>query len=151
MKILIRNTVKKMMVISPIVDFALAIMSVPIALILWVFTRVSPNRLPLTTKTFKKLKVFPIRDHYYQPLFNHSRLRRPLDQDRNLPGIDLNTAGQLDLLDNLAFADELATLNLDNRKKMQITFWTSQLTTVGSKEAMLIFCIKLFANSNQKK
>lgn len=117
MKILIRNTVKKMMVISPIVDFALAIMSVPIALILWVFTRVSPNRLPLTTKTFKKLKVFPIRDHYYQPLFNHSRLRRPLDQDRNLPGIDLNTAGQLDLLDNLAFADELATLNLDNRKK----------------------------------
>ena len=117
MTILIKYTFKKLLVFSPVIDFVLAIVSVPIAVILWVFTRISPSRLPLTTKTFKKLGVFPIRDHYYQPLFNHSLLQRPLNQDRNLPGVNLNVAGQLGLLENLTFAPELNSLNLENRDR----------------------------------
>jgi predicted O-methyltransferase YrrM len=54
--------------------------------------------------------VFPIRDHYYEPLFQSSALRRPLDEVRSLPGIDLNVPEQLRLLERLDYGHELTDL-----------------------------------------
>ena len=51
--------------------------------------------------------VFPIRNHYYEPLFDSRLLRHPLCDDRELPGIDWNINGQLQLLKGFCFNEEL--------------------------------------------
>jgi predicted O-methyltransferase YrrM len=54
-----------------------------------------------------RVGVFPLLDHYYEPQFVTGELRIPLSEERSLPGIRWNIEGQLDLLDQLRFADEL--------------------------------------------
>jgi hypothetical protein len=51
--------------------------------------------------------VFPIRNHYYEPLFDARALTRPLDQARDLIGIDWNLKEQLSLLASFHYNDEL--------------------------------------------
>ena len=51
----------------------------------------------------KKLGVFPIRDHYYEPLFNYDILQNPLNQKRFLPGIDFREEQQIEFLQKLNF------------------------------------------------
>ncbi|MGD1282458.1 class I SAM-dependent methyltransferase [Mycobacterium seoulense] len=65
------------------------------------------GRMPLTLGVFRKVGVFPVLDHYYEPLFNPAHLRKPLSDDRDLPSIDWNLAEQLDLLKKFHFNDEL--------------------------------------------
>lgn len=77
--------------------------------------RAGLRRMPITLGVFKRLGVYPIRDHYYEPLFNADHLRKPLDQDRELSGIDWNVNGQLDLLRNFHFGDELSALPLERQ------------------------------------
>ena len=57
--------------------------------------------------------VFPIIEHYYEPLFNAHQIRDVLRQDRNMPGIDLNIKEQLNLLSQFNFNDELVKFPLD--------------------------------------
>ncbi|MDZ7826839.1 MAG: hypothetical protein U5R48_13515 [Gammaproteobacteria bacterium] len=54
--------------------------------------------------------VFPIRDHYYEPKFDHRNPRLELSQDRDLPGIDWNIPGQLNMLDVFNCSEELSDL-----------------------------------------
>lgn len=52
--------------------------------------------------------VFPVVDHYYQPLINPKKhLSKSLRDDRELPGIDFNADGQLSLLARFNYNDEL--------------------------------------------
>lgn len=51
--------------------------------------------------------VFPIRNHYFEPLFDSRALKRPLEQIRNLPGINWSVEEQLNLLECFCFNDEL--------------------------------------------
>ncbi len=72
------------------------------------------RQMPLTKKILVKNGIFPLLDHYYEPLFNTSRhLSRPLHEERTLPGIDLNVNEQLDLLRRFHYNDELLALPLD--------------------------------------
>ena len=64
----------------------------------------------VSKRIFCMLGVYPLRDHYYEPLFNPAHLRMPLDQDRNLPGLDLNGQEQLELLSRFNYAEELARI-----------------------------------------
>ena len=68
------------------------------------------RRLPRCKAALLSVGVFPIRNHYYEPLFDPSLLRHPLDQERHLPGIDWNTSEQLALLTRFQFNDELADI-----------------------------------------
>ena len=45
---------------------------------------------PISKKILLHIGVFPIRDHYYEPLFNPKHLLRSLREDRPLPGIEFN-------------------------------------------------------------
>jgi len=54
-----------------------------------------------------KMGVFPIRNHYYEPQFDHRETRQRPTEDRSLPGIDWNTGGQLETLATFEFASEL--------------------------------------------
>jgi predicted O-methyltransferase YrrM len=65
------------------------------------------QRLPVSRAVFASVGVFPIRDHYYEPVFHPRHLREPLDRPRQLPGIDLDLAGQKALLAGFHWNDEL--------------------------------------------
>jgi predicted O-methyltransferase YrrM len=78
----------------------------------------------VSKKIFYRMGVFPILDHYYEPLFNPSRLRKPLQNDRNLPGLDLNVSGQLAELKGFSFNDEI--LEILARPSHQLTFSFNQ-------------------------
>ena len=59
-------------------------------------------------KIFMRLGIFPILDHYYQPLINPQKhLIKSLRDDRELGGIDLNTTEQLELLSTFDYNLEL--------------------------------------------
>lgn len=55
--------------------------------------------------------MIPVRDHYYEPQINFSSLRKPLDEERQLPGIDWNIDAQLAFLQQFRFGSELADLS----------------------------------------
>lgn len=75
------------------------------------FRKVGSNRLPLSRKLLVGMGVFPIIDHYYEPLFDPRHLNERFSEPRDLPGIDWNEHRQLDLLRTLAqFAGECRPL-----------------------------------------
>ena len=63
--------------------------------------------MPRCKQTLMKVGVFPIWNHYYEPLFDGSMLCKPLNEERSLPGIDWNVPGQLKLLESFDYAEEL--------------------------------------------
>src|ERR1700753_23796 len=68
-------------------------------------------------KIFMKLGIFPILDHYYQPLINpRKHLTKSLRDDRELKGIDFNIKEQLDLLSKFHYNEELLEIPRDQRK-----------------------------------
>lgn len=71
------------------------------------YRKKSLNNFPISKNIFLHVGVYPIIDHYYEPLFNSKHLRFSLRKERNLPGIDFNDSEQLDLLKKFSFNDEL--------------------------------------------
>ncbi len=65
------------------------------------------QNLPLCRRALESTGVFPILDHYYEPLFRFDRLQHSLRAERDLPGIDWNEEGQLALLESFQHIDEL--------------------------------------------
>jgi hypothetical protein len=47
--------------------------------------------------------VFPIRNHYYEPLFDARALSKSFSRERDLPGIDWNVDEQLPVLEKFRF------------------------------------------------
>jgi hypothetical protein len=79
----------------------------PAGYLLKVIRKTGIARMPLCKHALMKVGVFPILNHYYEPLFDTSKLTKPLDEDRNLPGIDWNVPGQLEILQNFSFTEEM--------------------------------------------
>lgn len=93
--------------ILPFLDILLAPAVAISALILKFVRRVGVRRMPLCKRVLLNVGVFPIRNHYYEPLFDGKLLRHPLDQPRCLPGVDWNIEEQLELLKSFAYAKEI--------------------------------------------
>jgi predicted O-methyltransferase YrrM len=89
----------------------LDIILIPITILYAFFFKSSRKRrfanLPITKNILLKVGVFPIIDHYYEPLFNFKYIKRSLRLDRNLPGIDFNIPVQLDILAQFNYNEEL--------------------------------------------
>ena len=77
--------------------------------ILFIYTKLGSRRLPLSRDLFKLLGVYPLKDHYYQPLFNEKKLKL-LDKKRHLPGIDFNINYQINFLKELNYSDEIISI-----------------------------------------
>ena len=105
------------------IDFIFSIIIIPAAYILLLYRILRASRLPITTKILKKIGIFPIRNHYYEPFFDDKLLSYPLDNDRHLPGIDFNVESQINLLNQLTFASELVSLNLKNESNAIDSFY----------------------------
>jgi len=97
----------------PVVDL-IAIIPVLIAAILMkMVRRLGIWRMPLCKAVFNRVGIYPIRDHYYEPMFNYKKhLQHSLRNERTLPGIDINAAGQLHWLAQFNYADELKRIPL---------------------------------------
>lgn len=95
---------KLMRFLLPLAD---ALLVVPSALAAWLLRgvrRIGIRRLPATRRTLLRVGVFPLRNHYYDPQFDHRTPRRPFAAERPLPGIEWNIDGQLQQLAALTFA-----------------------------------------------
>lgn len=96
--------------ILPIADIILMPLVYPAAWLLKSIRRAGMRKLPLCKRALMNVGVFPIRDHYYEPQFDHRSSKLDFSQDRNLPGINWNTSGQLEMLEGFTFAQELADI-----------------------------------------
>lgn len=72
--------------------------------------RIGIRRLPACRGTLMRVGIYPLREHYYEPQFDHRNPLRPYSADRSLPGIDWNVEGQLRWLEQFTRADELTGL-----------------------------------------
>jgi hypothetical protein len=97
----------------PVIDVVLAPFVLGGAMLLKFVRWIGVERMPVSKAILMRVGVFPIRNHYYEPLFDARALTRPLSEERSLPGIDWNVSGQLDLLLSFRSADELHALGQD--------------------------------------
>jgi len=107
--------------ILPLADLLLAPIVYLVAYLLKAIRRVGMSKMPLCKRTLIHVGVFPIRNHYYEPLFDSRLLRHPLNQNRFLPGIEWNTDEQLHLLKSFNYNDELS--NIPMMKVDNLTFY----------------------------
>jgi len=98
----------------PIDTFFSAVL-IPASLIMLLYRKFGSHKLPISKKILNSIGVFPLTDHYYEPQFNFNELGKNLYVNRNLPGINLNLAGQLKNLSDLVYKNELIELNLEKK------------------------------------
>jgi hypothetical protein len=84
------------------------------AFLLKVLRRAGVERFPISRRCLSAVGVFPIVDHYYEPLINFDLLIHPLEQARNLPGVDLNTRGSWSCCGSSATATNCRRLLFQN-------------------------------------
>ncbi len=75
------------------------------------------ENLPIVTKTLRKIGLFPLINHYYEPKFIYSNNEKDRYLKRNLSSINFDAVKQIRYLDNLVFKDELIELNLNSKTK----------------------------------
>ena len=109
----------------PLADVVLSLFVYPAALILKHVRFVGVQYLPLCKKVLLHVGVFPIRNDYYEPLFDNRLLRHPLSNNRDLTGIDWNVEQQLSVLDRFQFKNELKDVSLS--KKDDLTFYLNNV------------------------
>jgi hypothetical protein len=108
--------------VLPLIDLALVPIAITASLMMRLMRQIPVRRLPRTLETFRKLGVFPIVDHYYEPLFNPAHLSYPLSLDRDLAGLDWNISEQLDLLSKFHFNEELLAFPLTYERELQFFY-----------------------------
>ncbi len=113
---------KFLFVIRFILEPLFSIVILPAALILKLYRYLGSARLPLTTTMLKKLGVFVIRNHYYEPMFtfNHDLNRRDRPPANSF-GFDLHA--QKNFLKSLDYAEELKDLGLYEKPASDSDFY----------------------------
>jgi predicted O-methyltransferase YrrM len=106
----------------PVCDLVLAPFLFPAAALLRLVRRAGVERMPLSRRVLSAVGVFPITNHYYEPLLEANQLLRPLDEPRNLPGIDMDAAGQLRLLTQFKFSEELRPFTARSQDELTYSF-----------------------------
>lgn len=87
-----------------IIDIFLAPIVFLAALPMKIARKTSMRNLPFTAAVFRKIGIFPITSHYYEPLFDMTDVDLS-GQPRDLPGVDLCHSKQIALLEELAGED----------------------------------------------
>lgn len=72
---------------------------------------------PRNKKLLFKKGVFPILDHYYEPMFNTKHLQYSLRKDRDLKSLDMNAEQQTGLLSQFRYNDELLAIPMEKTVK----------------------------------
>lgn len=120
MKTVVKNLFIK---IFPVIDILISPLTVLASLTMLFIRRAGIHRMKVSRAIFNFVGVYPIRDHYYEPLFNPSRLQQPMDKPRYLPGIDMNEAEQLDLVRRFDFSPELSESFKNSKGEDSLSFY----------------------------
>ena len=115
MKIIIR----KIFIVLDILLFPLVFVS---ALLLGFVRRFGVAAFPACRAALLKAGVMPVINHYYEPLFDERNLRKPLSEERGLPGIDWNIKEQLALLSSFNYEKELEGVPFERRGDLDFYF-----------------------------
>jgi hypothetical protein len=75
----------------------------------WVVARMR-GRARLAHKALELSNVGVVRHHYYEPILFERDLKYSLERERDIVGLDLNKAAQIELLAGLSYADELKAI-----------------------------------------
>lgn len=121
-------------VLIPIFDVVLALPALAGGLLMRAIRILGLHRMPLTRRTLLGVGVYPLRNHYYDPLFDFRRIQP--GAVRELPGLDLNTEGQLKLLREFHFNDELLALPMDQRREHEFYYGNGWF---GSGDAEMLY------------
>ena len=109
--------------IVPVIDLVLALPILLAAVLMKLVRRLGVWRMPISKAIFNGVGVYPIRDHYYEPMYNYKKhLQHSLRDARRLPGIDLNEQGQLSWLTQFEYADELARIPFQPTRNNQFYY-----------------------------
>ena len=100
--------------ICKIIDYLLLVLIIPAGYIMLIYKKIGSLKMSNSTKILKKIGIFPIREHYYEPQFIYDNKNLIFSKKRNLPGINLEVKKQLNFLRKLNFSKELISLNMDN-------------------------------------
>lgn len=120
----------------PLFDLLLAPLLIPAAVLMRLLRRAGAERMPICRRVLSTIGVFPVTNHYYEPLIDFSLLSRPLDQPRNLPGIDMNVAEQLNLLKEFHFGEELEPFTAPKMDELTYSFQNGYF---GSGDAEFLY------------
>lgn len=90
----------------PIADVVMSPFVLASGFVLKMVRKAGVQNLPVSRGALRKVGVFPVRDHYYEPQIDF-RGSPDFSLDRTLPGINWNETGQLAFLGRLTYADEL--------------------------------------------
>jgi len=131
-----KNVIKK---VIPVLDWALLLLLLPSALVMKIYRRLGSKRLLRSTNLLKKIGVFPIRDHYYEPLFNDKHLSVSLREPRNLPGINFNELEQIELLKQLTYQNEFLDFVESESKKLEPSSFKLNNGSFESGDAEFLF------------
>ena len=72
------------------IDICLLPFVIICGLVLKTYRKIGSYRLPFSTFVLKRIGIFPIINHYYEPLFDDRLLHKDLSSPRFLPGIKQN-------------------------------------------------------------
>lgn len=122
----------------PVLDVLLSPFTFFSSLLLFGIRKIRVSNMPLSKKIFKAVGVFPIVNHYYEPLFDDRKLKLSLDRDRHLPGINWNNEGQLSLLSQFNYQDELSSI--PSNKLNDLSFFFNN-PSLGPGDAEYLYCI----------
>ncbi len=111
---------------------ALTALTAPLA---WAVSRAGKNA-PLSRAVLDRAGLAFVRKHYYAPVIDAGDIRHPLDAARELPGLDLNEAGQRALLQSFHYAEQLAALPL---KKPAVDRFGYENTTYAEGDAEMLY------------
>jgi hypothetical protein len=107
----------------PVVDVLLCPFLLLFSIFARLFRSIGSQRLPASRWLLRSLGVWPLRRHYYDPLFDPKDLSYPQDSVRPLIGLDWNIDQQLAILERMRFAHELsAFLTKSNATPYQFSF-----------------------------
>ena len=102
----------------------------------------------LSDNVFMFFGLLPVRDHYYQPLINPKKyVKKDLNIDRDLQGVDFNISEQLELLEKFDYNDELLKFPLD-RIDFKTHFFYNNGTYCSGDAEYLYNIIRHFKPSN---
>ena len=90
----------------------------PAAWLMKIIRKAGVHRLPNCRNIFMNVGVFPIWIHYFEPQFDNRDANPDFSQDRNLPGIDWNVHGQLELLESFTFSQELTDIPQEKQESL---------------------------------
>ncbi len=96
--------------ILPVADIVLMPFVYPAAWLLKNIRKAGIHRLPHCKNALFNVGVFPIRNHYYEPQFDNRITKIDFSKDRNLPGINWNVPGQLEMIESFTFSKELTDI-----------------------------------------